>query len=82
MAKNRVKTNLLHFKDGNQYEVMREKSSGKLFIKNTEIEVTGKVIRNNQQKTKAYDFNKRLSLEVRANSGMKSLKLLALIVVI
>ena len=58
MAKNRVKTNLLHFKDGNQYEVMREKSSGKLFIKNTEIEVTGKVIRNNQQKIKAYDFNK------------------------
>ena len=58
MAKNREKTNLLHFKDGNQYEVMREKSSGKLFIKNTEIEVTGKVIRNNQQKTKAYDFNK------------------------
>ena len=58
MAKNRVKTKLLHFKDGNQYEVMREKSSGKLFIKNTEIEVMGKVIRNNQQKIKAYDFNK------------------------
>lgn len=63
MAKNRVKTNLLHFKDGNQYEVMREKSSGKLFIKNTEIEVTGKVIRNNQQKTKAYDFNKPFDVQ-------------------
>ncbi len=58
MAKNRIKTNLIHFKDGNQFEVSREKSSGKLFIKNTEIEVTGKVIRNNQKKTKAYDFNK------------------------
>lgn len=46
MAKNRVKTKLLHFKDGNQYEVMREKSSGKLFIKNTEIEVTGKGVRD------------------------------------
>lgn len=60
MSKNRTKTNLIH-KDGKEiFEVSRNKKTDKLYIKNTDIEVTGKVMHKNQLKSKGenYDFSK------------------------
>ena len=59
MSKNRVKTNFVHLQGNIVHNVSREKSTGKLFIKNTIVEVTNKVIHRNQlNKNKTYDFSK------------------------
>ena len=59
MSKNRIKTNLIHKKDGNIFELSKEKISGKLFIKNTNIEVAAnKVTRKGANSKGVYDFNK------------------------
>lgn len=59
MSKNRIKTNLIHKKDGNVFELSKEKISGKLFIKNTNIEVAAnKVTRKDGNSKGVYDFNK------------------------
>lgn len=61
MSKNRVKTNLIHVKNKVTHEISREKKTGKLFIKNTDIEVRpDRVCRKEQnpKKLKSYDFSK------------------------
>ena len=56
----RRKTNKVHFdKNGVKHEVSREIGTDKMFIKNTNIEVTGKVTsRKNNSVPKGYDFSK------------------------
>lgn len=59
MAKNRVKTNLIHKKGKEVYEVSREKATGKYFIKNTDNEVPAdKLSRKDGNKKYNYDFDK------------------------
>ena len=60
MSKNRAKTSLIHVKDNIKHEISREKKTGKLFIKNTDIEVSpSKVCRKINYKSSAnYDFSK------------------------
>jgi len=58
MENDRSKTTLIHKKENLIFEVSREKSTGKLFIKNTDIEVTGKVMRKNSSENKGYDYSK------------------------
>lgn len=58
MGNNRVKTNLKHFIKGVPHDISREKVTGKLFIKNTKIEVpTTKVILKQKAKG-SYDYTK------------------------
>ena len=58
MSKNRTKTSLIH-KSGNQtFEISKEKTTGKLFIKNTDTEVSpDKVMRISKRKSN-YNFSK------------------------
>lgn len=53
---NRSKTNLVHNSNGEQHKVSKEKSTGKLFIQNTDIEVTNQVSRMNSNS--GYDSSK------------------------
>jgi phosphoribosylaminoimidazole carboxylase (NCAIR synthetase) len=61
MSKNRTKTKLVHKKGTEILEISREKATGKLFIKNTDIEVPeNKVIHNKALRSSKsnYDFSK------------------------
>lgn len=60
MSKNRVKTNLIHKKDGEVHEISREKATGKYFIKNTDIEVSNHKLSRKREvnSAKNYNFNK------------------------
>lgn len=54
----RRKTNKIHFsKDGVKHEVSREIGTDRYFIKNTNIEVTGRVT-SNKNKSKNYNSSK------------------------
>lgn len=57
---NRNKTNLIHIKDGVKHQVSKEKSTGKLFIKHTQIEIAPTQVRKNSpaQSKGGYDFSK------------------------
>lgn len=60
MSKTRNKTSLIHIKDGVKHEVSKEKKTGKLFIKTTDIEVAPNQVcrKNNSAKSDNYDFSK------------------------
>jgi hypothetical protein len=57
MSKNRSNTSLIHKVGKEIYEVSKEKGTGKLFIKNTFTEVTGKVSHKYESKNN-YDESK------------------------
>lgn len=61
MGKNRSKTSLIHVKGKDTFEISKEKSTGKLFIKGSDVEIPpNKVCRKNQnpEKTSNYDYSK------------------------
>jgi len=59
MSKNRKKTSLVHKKDKEIFDVSKEKSTGKYFIKNTDIEIPAdKLSKKTGNKSKNYNFNK------------------------
>ncbi len=60
MSKNRSKTSLVHKKDKETFEISKEKSTGKYFIKNTDIEIPSDKLcrKSGGKRSKNYDFNK------------------------
>ncbi len=58
MSKNRVKTNLIHKRGKEVFEVSREKATGKYFIKGTAEEVPANKLTRKQQRSPRYDFTK------------------------
>lgn len=58
MSKNRAKTGLIHIKNKEVFNVSKEKSTGKLFIRGTNEEVSENQVKRNHSGSSNYDFNK------------------------
>lgn len=61
MAKSRRRTNLIHIKNGEKFDVTKHKQTGVLYIKGTDQEVEPHQVRNRSNISKPrkdYDFNK------------------------
>ena len=62
MAKSRIKTNMIHIKNGEEFDVTKNKKTGVLYIKGTDQELERNQVRirynSHQHYKKDYDFNK------------------------